>query len=51
MIETVCGSGGVLVNPPQLMHGIQALCKKYGFCLILDEVMAGMGRCGEMFAF
>ena len=50
-METVCGSGGVLDNPPELMHGIQGLCKKYNIVFILDEVMSGLGRCGEMLAF
>ena len=51
MIETVTGSAGVLVNPPQVIQGIRALCDKYNILLIIDEVMAGIGRCGEMFAF
>lgn len=51
MIETITGSAGVLINPPEVMHGIRALCDKYGILLILDEVMVGMGRVGEMFAF
>ena len=51
MIETVCGSGGVLVNPPEILHGIQSLCKKYNIVFILDEVMAGIGRCGDFYAF
>lgn len=51
MIETVTGSAGVLVNPPEVVQGIRALCDKYNVLLIIDEVMAGIGRCGEMFAF
>ena len=51
MIETVTGSGGVLVNPPEVLQGIQALCHKYNLLLIMDEVMTGIGRCGEFFAF
>ena len=51
MIETVTGSAGVLLNPPEVIQGIRALCDKYSILLIADEVMAGIGRCGEMFAF
>jgi len=51
MIETITGSGGVLINPQECMEGIRALCDKYGILLIFDEVMAGLGRSGEMFAF
>jgi taurine--2-oxoglutarate transaminase len=51
MIETICGSGGVLVNPDAVLQGIRALCDKYKILLILDEVMVGLGRTGEMFSF
>lgn len=51
MIETITGSAGVLINPPEVLHGIRALCDKYNIMLILDEVMVGFGRCGEMLAF
>lgn len=51
MVETVTGSAGVLVNPPEVVQGIRALCDKYNIIMIIDEVMAGIGRCGEMFAF
>ena len=51
MIETICGSAGVLINPPEVMKGIRALCDKYNILLILDEVMVGLGRTGEMFSF
>ena len=51
MIETVTGSTGVLVNPAEVVQGIRALCDKYNILMIIDEVMVGIGRCGEMFAF
>ena len=51
MTESVTGSGGVLINPPEVMYGIRALCDKYKILLIMDEVMAGFGRLGEMFGF
>lgn len=51
MVETVCGSAGVLVNPPEVMQGLRALCDKYNLLLIIDEVMVGLGRVGEMFGF
>lgn len=51
MIETICGSAGVLVNPPEVLRGIRALCDKYNILLIMDEVMVGLGRTGEMFSF
>jgi taurine--2-oxoglutarate transaminase len=51
MVETITGSGGVLVNPDAIMQGIRALCDKYKILLILDEVMVGLGRCGDFFSF
>jgi adenosylmethionine-8-amino-7-oxononanoate aminotransferase len=51
MLETVVGAGGVLVPPEGYMQGVRALCDKYNIVLILDEVMCGFGRTGELFAF
>lgn len=51
MVETITGSAGVLVNPTEVLQGIRALCDKYNIVMIIDEVMAGIGRSGEIFAF
>jgi len=51
MVEAITGSAGVLVNPPEIIQGIRALCDKYNILMIIDEVMSGVGRSGEMFAF
>jgi taurine--2-oxoglutarate transaminase len=51
LIETVVGTAGVLIPPPGYLEGVRALCDKHGIVLILDEVMAGFGRCGTWFAF
>ncbi len=51
LIETVVGTAGILVPPPGYLEGVRALCDRYGIVLILDEVMAGFGRCGTWFAF
>lgn len=51
MVETVVGSAGALVNPPEVLQGIRALCDKFNILLILDEVMVGIGRTGKMFCF
>jgi adenosylmethionine-8-amino-7-oxononanoate aminotransferase len=51
MLESIVGAGGVLIPPCGYMEGVRALCDKYGILLILDEVMAGFGRTGQLFAF
>ena len=51
LLESVVGTAGVLVPPPGYLPGVRALCDKHGIVLILDEVMAGFGRCGTWFAF
>jgi len=51
LLETVVGTGGVLVPPPGYLPGVRALADTYGIVLILDEVMAGFGRTGAWFAF
>lgn len=51
MLESIVGAGGVLVPPAGYMEGVRALCDKYNILLILDEVMAGFGRTGNLWAF
>ena len=50
-IETVTGTNGVLPPPPGYLKGLRALLDEYGILLICDEVMAGWGRTGKLFAF
>ena len=50
IIETVVGTNGILVPPPGYLPGVRELCDKYGILYIADEVMAGFGRTGTMFA-
>jgi 4-aminobutyrate aminotransferase-like enzyme len=49
LIEPVLGEGGILVPSQAFWDRLQALCRKWGWMLILDEVQTGMGRCGTMF--
>jgi taurine--2-oxoglutarate transaminase len=51
LLETIPGTAGVLVPPPDYLVGVRALADKYDILLILDEVMCGFGRAGEWFAF
>lgn len=51
IIETVTGTNGVLPPPKGYLQGVRALTKKHGILLICDEVMAGFGRTGKLYAF
>ncbi|HSF28971.1 MAG TPA: aspartate aminotransferase family protein [Candidatus Tectomicrobia bacterium] len=48
--EPVMGAGGAIVPPPEYWPTIEAICRKYGVLLILDEVITGFGRTGKRFA-
>jgi len=49
--ETVGGAtAGVLVPVPGYFRAVREVCDRHGCLLILDEVMAGMGRCGTLHA-
>ena len=50
ILETVVGTNGILVPPDGYLAGIRAICDEFGIVMIVDEVMAGFGRCGEWFA-
>ena len=44
LIESIVGSGGVLIHPTGYVQGVRALCDKYDILYIADEVMVGFGR-------
>ena len=49
--ETVVGATAGAVPPtPGYFKGVRELCDRYGILLIIDEVMAGMGRTGTLHA-
>ena len=50
IIEGIQGCGGINVPDNGFMQELSALCKRYGACLILDEVQSGYGRTGRFFA-
>lgn len=51
MIETVTGTNGILPPPKGYLRGLRELLDRHGILLICDEVMAGFGRTGKMFAY
>ena len=51
VMETITGSNGVIIPPENYMQGVREICDEFGIIMICDEVMAGFGRTGKMFAF
>jgi 4-aminobutyrate aminotransferase len=48
--EPVQGEGGYIVPPPEYFGKLKRLCEEHGILLVDDEVQAGFGRTGKMFA-
>lgn len=51
VMETITGSNGVIIPPDGYLAGVRKICDEFGIMMICDEVMAGFGRTGKMFAF
>lgn len=51
IIEGVQGVGGLEQGSTEFFISLEALCKKYGALLILDEIQSGFGRSGKFFSF
>jgi len=50
VVEPIQAEGGVVLPPPGYLAAAQALCRKRGTLLVLDEVQTGLGRTGMLFA-
>lgn len=50
IVEPVQGEGGFVTPPPEYFPKLQAICRRHGIVLIVDEVQSGMGRTGKLFA-
>lgn len=48
--EPIQGEGGVQIPPDDFIPGIREICDKYDIMMVADEVQAGMGRTGYLFA-
>jgi acetylornithine/N-succinyldiaminopimelate aminotransferase len=51
MVEPVQGEGGVIPTTTAFMEGLRALTHEHKVLLIVDEVQAGCGRTGKLFAY
>lgn len=48
--EPVQGEGGYIVPPKEFLPTISKICRSHGILTVDDEVQAGMGRTGRMWA-
>jgi len=48
--EPIIGGGGVIIPPDEYFPRLRKICDRYDVLLILDEVITGFGRTGELFA-
>lgn len=51
IMEPIISGGGVLIPSTKYIERVQEICKKHQVLLIVDEVVSGLGRTGEMFGF
>jgi len=51
IVEPIQGEGGFIPAPIPFLQELQRICNKNGIMLILDEVQAGVGRTGKMWAY
>ena len=49
LLEGYSGTSGIIQGGETYWRGIEYLREKYGFLLIIDEVLSGFGRTGEWF--
>jgi adenosylmethionine-8-amino-7-oxononanoate aminotransferase len=50
IVEPIMSGVGVAIPPDEYLPEVQAICRKYGILLHVDEVINGFGRTGKMFA-
>lgn len=50
IVEPIQGEGGFIVPPKEFLQGIKRICEDNDILYISDEVQAGFGRTGKMFA-
>ena len=51
ILETIPATYGMPIPPPDYLPKVRQLCDQHGALLILDEIQAGLGRTGKLWAF
>ncbi|WP_287459485.1 aspartate aminotransferase family protein [Sphingomonas sp.] len=50
LLEPIQGEGGIRPATQEFLQGLRKACDEHGLLLVLDEVQAGYGRTGKLFA-
>ena len=50
VLEPVQGEGGFIPMPPEFVQALRALCDRHGMLYVDDEIQAGCGRTGTIWA-
>lgn len=51
IVEAIQGEAGSLPADIEWLQGLRDITKRHGILLMIDEIQAGMGRSGKVFAF
>lgn len=51
LVEPFQSSAGYYVPPKEYLQELRRICDRFGFLLIVDEIQAGLGRSGKLWAF
>ena len=50
ILEPIQGESGIVVAPDGFLQEVRKLCDEKGILLIFDEIQAGLGRTGKLWA-
>jgi acetylornithine/succinyldiaminopimelate/putrescine aminotransferase len=48
IFETIPATVGIVIPPEEFFAGVRAICDRSNTVMIIDEVQAGLGRCGAV---
>ena len=51
LVEPIQGEAGIIIPPAGFLKQAEEICRKNHVLLIADEIQAGLGRTGKLFAF
>lgn len=50
LIEPIQGEGGIVIPPEGYLKQVETICCENNVLLVMDEIQAGLGRSGKLFA-